>query len=457
MRWLVGALTVLALAAGARAGSGAARGGLTEDLRYRMAVEAAQHRKWERARSLFENLRKTYAGDDRVVYQLGQVLIEMGRDAQAQALALGMLSRDPSDRWGKALMERLRQKTGAPEAPLTFGDDPEEAARTWERGDELHLAVPIGTKGGAVVIGAPRLLEGPAPAMTEPAPGVRYTVRLEGPGVPAREVALDPAPGPTALVERPGKDGTLSGQLVPVPPGFELEKTAWLPFTFGATRIVVRDPQGAVRAQRAVPAQDVYAWVVTLARPRRVPGLGPPISPARPGKAQPSKLFPLARLSAKLPHEYSPSGQPAAMWLRVRLVAELFVYPGLRKLPDAEVPRACPYLVWPLLPPDAAAVEALIGKLVLYLEHPGAPARQAVQLAAAPLLARVDTRLVAALDAYRRQPGAPAPELRALVTLALASARIGEIAWYPPSSTDAKSKAAEALLLLSRFRLERKK
>lgn len=489
---------LIALGGAAWAGTGPARAGLTEDLRYKMAVKAAQERRWDKARALFGALREAYPQDDRAAVQLGQVELETGRDARAQAIALELLAKDPTDRFAKSMLERLRRKVATPEPPLTFGDEPDFPA-TWERGDEFHLGVPVLTRAGGLSILEPRLVEGPPPAMPEPAPAVRYRLRFEVPGGSAGEVAIDPALGPTALVERPGADGKLTGELVSLPPGHEMPKEAFVSFYLGAVRLVVLDPAGVRRAERAVPVAEVHAGLMGLARPPRVPGLGAPLAFKPP---EPSRLVPLARLSARLKPEYSPGGQPAGMWLRIRLVGELFVYPALRALPDAEVPRACPYLLWPLEPPGGTgAVDALAQKLAAYLDRPGNATRFSAVAAFRPFADRLERELLPELERYRAavaspEPGAapappgsvgmpttspspspaasPAPmaataraapgaelaaarELRGLVNLVLISGRLTRLTQESEASgIEARSRAAEALVLISRFRIERK-
>lgn len=438
----------------------ASRGGLVEDLRYGLAVKAAQERRWDKAKALFASLAKAYPADSRARVQLAQVELEMGHPEKAQAIALEVLQKDPTDAFAKSILERTRHKSLVPEPPPTFGDEP-PLPGAWERGDEFHLGVPVLTRAGVLTLGEPRFVEGPAPTPLEPPPAVKYKLRAEVVGGPAGETALDPAPGPTALLEKMGKDGKLGGELVSLPPGMEMPKEAHVAVYLGTSRLAMLDPAGTVRAARPLSTDEIHRGLMGIARPDKVVGLMAPLAP-RP--AGPSKLVPLARLSARLKPEYSPTGQPSGMWLRVRLVAELFVYPGLRGVPDAEVPRACPYLLWPLAPTleGAEAIDGLIQKLASFLDKPGKSTRDKVVAAFKPFAERLDRDLKPALTHFR--DGAVKPvtspvtqELRGLVTLALVSGRITRLTQEPDAAgADAKARAAEALLLLSRFRIARK-
>lgn len=439
---------------------GAVRGGLVEDLRYGMAVKAAQERRWPTARALFSALAKAYPADSRAKVQLAQVELESGHADKAQAIALEVLAKEPTDAFAKAVLERTRKKSVVPEPPPTFGDEP-PLPGAWERGDEFHLGVPVLTRAGVLSIGEPRFVEGPAPTPLEPPPAVKYKLRAEVAGGPATETALDPAPGPTALLEKMGKDGKLGGELVSLPPGMEMPKEAHVPVYLGATRLAIFDPAGALRAERALSTDALYRGLMAIARPAPVEGLFAPLGPKPTG---PNKVLPLARLSARLRHEYSPAGQPSGMWLRVRLVGELFVYPGLRGVPDAEVPRACPYLLWPLEPTKEGpeALDFVVQKLAAYLDKPSKSTREKAVLSFKPFADRLDRDLKDVLGHFRdgQAKSVTSPvtrELRSLVTLVLVSGRLARLSQESDAAgSEAKQRAAEALILLSRFRLARK-
>jgi hypothetical protein len=432
------------------------RAGLLDDLRFEMALRSEAKAEHAKAMALLESLRPTFGTDARLLYQIGRVRLAQGdRDGAARALA-EIQALQPRHSLARQLKEQI-----AATAPASPGPGPSPipapvGESEWEKGDEFHLVIPVATVKGQLETRAFTLAEGMAESPLR-VPQHLFKIRLEAQGARLNEAVFDPMPAIGGITETPLASGTFDGHALPPPEGMEFNIT--LPFQFRGDVAVVYDPNDHQLLNINLTPKVVTEHLRRLYRPVNALGVGAPVRAREPS----DKVFSLARLGARMRGDYAPSGVPRGMYLRIRLIAELYMYPAVRRFPNEEAALHCHYLLWPLTPaPGVDELRHLTAALASYLDKPGAATVKDVGTTWSPLAQQLDEKLAGAIADYRKECQTKARvkldatrRLRAYVNLCLVGERVAHLlADRAPASVDARALAAQALMLLQRYRLD---